>query len=148
MKKILFFTALSGSLIACGGNVKSLQCSGLNWNEQGYKNAQSGKSPREFNQYRDSCGDRLEKGAVDAYLDGYTRGIMEFCTYENGYAAGLNSQPLDNVCPVELRASYAKGHSAGAFEGKERKRLFEQSQEEAEAASQRQSVLKNTNESR
>lgn len=143
MKKSIITVAvlLSGFLGACGGNVKTLQCSGVDWNGYGYKIAQSGKSPREFNHYRDGCGERLEKGAMDAYLDGYTRGIVEFCTYENGYASGLNNQPLSDVCPVELRTSYAKGHGAGLFEAQEKKRDFEKMRENADAASTKTSVI-------
>lgn len=124
MKSPIFILMLSSSLIACGGNVKNVQCSGMDWNEHGYKAAQSGKSPRDFNRYRDGCGDKLETGAVDAYLDGYTRGIVEFCTYENGYARGLSNKKMDNTCPVEMRSKYEQGYKLGLFELNEKIKLL------------------------
>lgn len=114
MKKIIT-GILIGSLAGCGGNVKNIQCSGVNWAAEGYETAVSGESVREFDQYRNSCGDRLEAGAKNAYVAGYGKGIAEYCTYDNGYAQGYSRKPLLEVCPAELRSEYERGHKFGKF---------------------------------
>ena len=53
---------------------------------------------------------------MNKYLDGYTVGIVEYCTYDNGYALGLRRGKFLNICPMELRAAYTKGYNQGVFE--------------------------------
>ena len=108
---VAVLTMLSG----CGGNVKNVHCKGLNWSQQGYEAAQSGKSVREFDQFRNQCGERLEAGAMNAYVDGYGTGIREYCTYDNGYAQGFTKKTMSDFCPTELRQVYEKGYRAGKF---------------------------------
>ncbi len=117
MKSIMSILCLSAVLTACGGNVKQdLACTGENWEALGYSTATSGKSVRSFDRYRDGCGDKLEKNAIRTYLDGYTRGILEFCTFDKGYELGFGNKTLPDVCPVELRDQYVKGYRKGQLE--------------------------------
>jgi len=123
---------LVGVLASCGGNVKNQQCTGVDWDQHGYETAKAGKSPRDFNRYRDGCGDKLEAGATDTYLDGYTRGLVEFCTYENGYARGFSNKSMDNACPVEMRSKYERGYKVGLLELKEKINMLKLRNENAE----------------
>lgn len=115
MSNKIFVAAAIALLSGCGGNVKSVHCKGLNWSQQGYEAAQSGKSVREFDQFRNQCGERLEAGAMNAYVDGYTTGIREYCTYDNGYEQGYTKKVMGDFCPSELREAYEKGFRAGKF---------------------------------
>lgn len=125
--KFAYSLIILALLVSCSGNVKEVACTGQNWAEFGYKIGVEGRSVHEFDTYRSTCKDKLEKGALKAYLDGYTRGIMQFCTYENGYALGLKNQPANKNCPAELNAPFLKGHSVGRFELSERKRELDNS---------------------
>lgn len=119
--KLLSSLFISALLISCTGNVKEVACTGQNWAEFGYKMGAEGRSVHEFDAHRSACKDKLEKGALKAYLDGYTRGIMEFCTYDNGYALGVKNQPVNKNCPTEVKAPFLKGHTVGRIEFAERK---------------------------
>ncbi len=103
------------TVAGCGGNVKNIQCSGVDWAAEGYKTAVAGESVREFDQYRNRCGDRLEADAMNAYVAGYGKGVAEFCTYDQGYAHGYARQSRRDTCPAELRAEYERGYKFGKF---------------------------------
>jgi hypothetical protein len=105
-----------GLLAGCGGNVKRVSCSGLNWSNAGYESAQVGESIRQFDRFRDGCGERLEAGAMQAYMDGYSKGIAEHCTYKNGYDLGYTRKSMSKACPEELRSEYERGYKFGKFD--------------------------------
>ncbi len=115
-KWILPGIVCAGLLAGCGGNVKRVSCNGLNWGNFGYETGIAGESVRTFDPYRDSCSDRLEAGALQAYLDGYSKGIAEYCTYKNGYNLGYTKKGMSKACPEELRAEYERGYKSGKFD--------------------------------
>jgi hypothetical protein len=115
-KWMLTGVVCAGLMTGCGGNVKRLNCSGLDWGKLGYESAQTGESVRQFDQYRDSCGDRLEAGALQTYIDGYTKGIIEHCTYKNGYTLGFTKRSMSKACPAELRSEYERGYRSGRID--------------------------------
>lgn len=106
-------------LVGCGGNVKSVTCTGIDWNDLGYTTATKGKSVRTFDAYRDQCGNNLEEGAMDSYIEGYTKGVIEYCTYDNGYILGKQNKPIGASCPIEVRSLFEKGYAQGLRELKE-----------------------------
>jgi hypothetical protein len=119
--KLFYCLGLTSIFLAgCTGNVKDFACTGQNWAEFGYKMGAEGRSVHEFDAHKSSCGANLEKGAVKAYLDGYTRGIVEFCTFDNGYALGNKKMPMNEHCPLEVKASFAKGYAAGKVDIEEK----------------------------
>mgnify|MGYP000887611048 FL=1 len=115
-KWMLTGVVCAGLMTGCGGNVKRVSCSGLDWNKFGYETALAGESVRTFDQYRDGCGARLEEGAMQTYMDGYSKGIAEHCTYKNGYALGFTKKSMSKSCPTELLAEYERGFKSGRFD--------------------------------
>jgi hypothetical protein len=132
MKRLVYLLFPAFLLSGCAGNVKNLQCSGVDWRDYGYKTAKSGKSVRVFDKYRDGCGEKLEEKALASYLEGYSQGIAEFCTYQNGYDRGFANQDLGEVCPVEMRTEYEKGHKVGLFELREKIKAMERINDDTE----------------
>jgi hypothetical protein len=115
-KWIISTVVCAGLMAGCGGNVKRVSCNGLNWGNVGYESAQAGESIRQFDQFRDGCGEHLEKGALEAYMDGYSKGVAEHCTYQNGYDRGFTKKSMSKVCPEELRSEYERGYKMGKFD--------------------------------
>ena len=107
-------------LAGCGGNVKPVACTGIDWTDLGYTTATSGKSVRTFDAYRDQCGSNLEETAMDSYLEGYTKGVIEYCTYENGHLLGSQNKPIEGSCPIEVRSAFDNGYAQGLREFKEK----------------------------
>lgn len=103
------------SLAACSSNPQ-VACSGQDWKELGFETAVSGKPVRTFDSYKDQCGSRLEANAMDLYLDGYTLGILGYCTYEKGFELGSSNRSVKPTCPLELRAEFNRGYNHGKVE--------------------------------
>ena len=125
MKIIYGSVLVAVVLVGCGANVKKIDCSGRDWAEFGYKMGTAGKSVHEVDKHRKDCGERLEQRALKAYLDGYTRGIIEYCTFENGYALASEKVPMSESCPVEVRGAYVKGYNVGRINLEEKIRRID-----------------------
>lgn len=131
MNRLISISLIAFFLSACGGNVKTdLVCSGQDWDKLGYETAMSGKSVRTFDRYREGCGSNLEKQAMNAYLDGFTRGVVEYCTFDNGHAIGLSGKPMPDACPLEARENFAKGFRLGSLEARETRNFVERLQDD------------------
>ena len=110
------------TLAGCQSTDSQVRCdSSTNWQEIGLKTAQKGKNVRTFERYKSSCGAALPENAKDLYLEGYTLGIKEYCSYENGFAVAEKGIDNPNVCPFEIRAEFDKGYKIGALEQREKK---------------------------
>jgi hypothetical protein len=118
MKNHMAIVLLAGTLTGCQSTAEDdpMQaenfCTNSNWTEVGRKVALSGKSVRTFLSYQERC-EALPEEAKNAYLDGFTAGVKEYCTYENGFKAGDTGAINTNACPLELRGEYEKGFVKG-----------------------------------
>ncbi len=116
MKKIITIAMLFCSLAACQSTTQEAQiqksCSG-NWVDIGYKVALDGKPVRTFGKYEKICKESIYTNAKSEYLEGYTKGIVEYCTYESGFNLGESGQINKKVCPHERRQDFDKGFLAG-----------------------------------
>jgi hypothetical protein len=114
MNKIFLITSLAICLIACKSTVKeAVTCTGIDWYKLGVTTAAQGKSVRTFNRYRDNCGDSLDKDAMPLYLEGYSKSIIQYCTFDNGYQLGNTGSENPNICPTELTEKFDKGFQKG-----------------------------------
>lgn len=114
MKKALSIISLACLMSGCGGNVKQdLSCHDQDWSEFGSKTAMAGQSVRTIDEYKDSCGSAFTQEDLDEYLDSYSRALIDYCTYENGYEHGSNDKKNSNICPHEIEAKYVEGYSDG-----------------------------------
>lgn len=131
--KKLFVIFLPVAVAGCGGGMHKVACTGENWYQLGFDYAADGKSVRAFDQYRDHCGDSLEDNAMNEYLDGYAKGLVEHCTYQSGYERGFHNKKALDVCPVEMRAAYVDGYKRGQIVGDHRTEHFRKLQEKERA---------------
>lgn len=90
---------------------RTASCTGVNWHEVGETVAGEGKHVRSFDAFVERCGDSLPDTAKSQYIAGYTSGIMDFCTQQNGYNLGLESKDKSSSCPPELRNDFRRGYN-------------------------------------
>jgi|TARA_B100000767_G_C19750295_1_gene530495 hypothetical protein len=118
MKNYIIVLFLASNLFACQSTeVESIQvgsngCVNNNWTQIGTEIAQSGKSVRTFLKYKERCPD-ITLDDKTAYLEGYTLGIKEYCTFANGFKVGYEGGENIIVCPIEMRSAYKKGFDKG-----------------------------------
>ena len=109
-------------LVGCQSNDTYVNCDvNTDWQQLGVKTAQSGQDVRTFDQYKNACGSALPEDAQTLYLDGYTAGIKEYCSYENGFERGQKGLQDPKVCPLEIRAEFDKGFRIGSLDRREKK---------------------------
>ena len=128
--RIALIAILLGAPIS--SQADQLQCTNVGWYDLGYQTAVAGTNVHFFDKYKDSCKERLDADAQDKYLDGYTEGVVEYCTYENGYKLGLNSKKAGATCPMEIRANFNRGYKTGVADFRNRKhqlKIMEENQE-------------------
>ena len=120
MYKIIIVAFMGLLLFGCSsvGQQEALACEGKDWRAFGKSAAESGVEIRTIDKYKNGCSN-FDKSSLDAYLDGYARGLITFCSYDQGYTHGKNSLPASEICPLEIRKLYADGYNVGMREYKE-----------------------------
>lgn len=119
------------ALTGCAGNVKRISCTENDWARIGYETAVAGKSVRTFDAYSDQCVESPGDSAKKTYVDGFMKGIIEYCTVENGYELGVENRSHAGACPVELRSEFEKGYRLGKLEYDEKMHRMKRMAEEA-----------------
>lgn len=137
MKYLLIVLVILGLLAGCASKQvnESLSCADKDWGKFGKEMAESGHEVRAIDQYRSGCADFSEDD-LDAYLDGFSRGLITYCTYENGFERGKNNNNINNICPSEVQERYVKGYSEGQREYELRMEKYDKLQEDSERESQ------------
>lgn len=138
--KYLLGVAASVCILAGCANTSDQQaglaCTDRDWEAFGEQSAKAGEGVRVIDRYKNNCAGFGEED-LDAYLDGYSRGLVAFCNFENGYEQGLKNQKMSDICPYEIQENYVKGYRAGhaeyAREQQEFKRLQQDSEQRNEA---------------
>lgn len=115
----------------CAGNVKQVSCIENDWAQVGYDTAIAGKSVRTFDTYNDRCVEAPGEDAKKIYVDGFMKGIIEFCTYDNGYQWGLENKSPAGVCPLELRRPFQNGYRVGKLQYDEKMHRMNKMAEDA-----------------
>ncbi|MFT7560826.1 MAG: hypothetical protein ACI93R_002749 [Flavobacteriales bacterium] len=110
---LMILTAVFLSACGSSGPIKDFSCESSNWTELGYEVAMSGKSVRYLDEYKKLCGAKVTEAAIEQYIGGYTLGVIEYCTHENGYEIGLTGDAIPTVCPYEYREVFIDGYYQG-----------------------------------
>jgi len=131
MKKTILTLVAAMLLGGCASTNEEFVCAGdTDWNQLGLTTASEGKTVRTFERYKATCGDKLPANAKDAYLDGYTVGIKEYCSYENGFKIGSLGLENPYICPFEIRKDFDKGFEIGMLDRREKQKNLELAERE------------------
>ena len=135
MNKHLVLILGIATLVGCNTTTSQVECdNAIDWLSLSSEVALAGKSVREFDKYKASCCDNLPGNAQALYLDGYTAGIKQYCSYENGFKLGEKGIPDPQICPLEIRAEFDKGFRIGALERREKQQNRELAEREKDRA--------------
>lgn len=130
MKKVMWLAITAALLSGCQSTDQTIAqerniCQGGDWNKVGYETALKGVSVRKIEDLAESCPNYSEQAKSD-YLDGYTIGITEYCTFDTGYEIGKKNMLMPTVCPFEVRAEFNDGYDQGLRLFTEKKKMVEQ----------------------
>src|SRR5690606_28341082 len=123
-------------LAGCANTTDSaLSCADRDWNAFGKEMAETGRQVRTIDGYKADCSDFGEED-LDAYLDGYSRGLVSYCTYDNGFKRGESNLVINNICPYEIQEQYVKGYEKGKLEYELSMDKYDKLQEDSERRSE------------
>lgn len=100
-------------LSACSSTetfITAEQCGTQNWKKLGYSSAMKGESIRVFDQVKKICNSQQASLAQPIFVDGYSDGLIEYCTFDNGFKIGESGLTSDSICPLELRKEFLAGY--------------------------------------
>ena len=84
--------------------------------ETGFLDGQAGNSLNAIN-YRMPICNRAGIGLnLSEYTSGRLKGLVRYCTYENGANLARQGKPLPNVCPDNLKKTFRQGWMSGKKE--------------------------------
>ena len=105
---ILFLFGCANQTVASG------PCQELDWYELGRADGAKGLVAGSPRTVKPICPQTSVAQSEALYENGYNSTISNFCTYHQGFAAGLtNEQKNVNRCPNLLRKFYLKGFASG-----------------------------------
>jgi hypothetical protein len=88
-------------------------CLTANWEGAGYADALIGKSPEQQDVYRETCAAHNVQPDLNAYMDGYNKGIKNYCSPYIAYTMGTAANTLPDVCSPELARSLSSFEVVG-----------------------------------
>ncbi|MBQ4809918.1 DUF2799 domain-containing protein [Pseudoalteromonas luteoviolacea] len=122
MKLMTITTIIIALLTGCSATKETLSysnCTTEDWTTLGFNAAQSGKDVRTFDAVKAECGATLALDAQDKFVDGYSDGLLEYCTYELGYKHAKKGLDQSSICPNDMAIEYKKGYVIGHRERSE-----------------------------
>lgn len=117
LKTIIFagfsLLILGGAGLSGCATISEDKCLAGNWQELGYRDGSNGVKRDKASKIADTCAKYGVDMNFDAYLAGFSRGLLTYCTYERGYALGENGSNYNQICSGELAADFAPGYDEG-----------------------------------
>ena len=116
MKKIitiLFLLTAVSWLSGCVYMTKR-ECASADWHAIGFEKGARGASESGFKHKRADCNVYGYEADRTAYTSGYEKGLMEYCTYDNGFSYGKKGQGLSTQCTEREHLVFRLGVVDGA----------------------------------
>jgi hypothetical protein len=113
---LLLHIALFVCLIGCQSNSKK-DCATINWRSDGEALALSGESIEPyFKELSLRCKKFVSSGEINAFNEGYNRGLAKLCTTQSGYDYGASGKDYKDTCPDYRVSNFQKGYYKGRLE--------------------------------
>jgi len=102
-------------LSGCGSTPVAVvsKCQSADWYEIGRQDGAQGEPAEKLETRRDECQNYYTEKAEALYLNGRERGLVEYCTSENGLALGRRAELYYYVCPYNLEAGFIGAYKRG-----------------------------------
>ncbi len=101
-------TALAGC-----ASMSEQECKTADWHDQGYRDARNGQPLSQVEDHREACAKVGIAPDLAQYKAGRAKGVLEYCTPENGAREGRRGASYRNACPAELEGRFLDRYRAG-----------------------------------
>jgi hypothetical protein len=89
------------------------ECRGGDWPGIGYRDGASGARREVLAEHEKACAEHGVRPDGERWYAGYRRGIVVFCTPENGFEVGLRNHRYGGVCPADLEPAFLARYETG-----------------------------------
>ena len=112
--RIAIFAALGGALVlqACASMGED-ECKLADWRGIGIEDGSRGATTASFTKRRQACAKHGVQADMQAYLQGRSQGLRQYCRPQNGYSQGASGRRYNGVCPPELERGFIEAHAQG-----------------------------------
>ncbi len=110
--RILSLTAAAVLLSSCASMSKQ-ECLTANWLDQGFRDGRTGVPLARLEEHRQACAKVGVRPDQTLYLQGRDRGILLYCTPENGMQEGRLGRSYRNACPAHLEHQFLVAYEQG-----------------------------------
>ena len=104
---------LAALLLAGCAAMSADECRTADWREQGERDALAGYPRARLADIRKACAEAGVAPHEGLYADGWSRGIVQFCTSDNGARWGRRGHDYRNSCPPALEPAFLSHYGAG-----------------------------------
>jgi len=106
---------LSLLVIGLGGcaTMSSDECATSDWTAVGYEDGSRGYTSERFGKHRKACAKHGITADFQAYQQGRSQGLVEFCQPGRGFNLGVNGGQYNGVCSVDLEADFLDAYRVG-----------------------------------
>ncbi|WP_316861203.1 DUF2799 domain-containing protein [uncultured Cohaesibacter sp.] len=105
---LLFSVFLSG----CASLSKE-ECVGGDWGNIGTRDAIEGHQSDRLKEHKDACERYDIIPDPNAYMQGYEKGLVTYCTPTNGFSVGRNGYEYNSICHKTSEAEFLRGYLRG-----------------------------------
>ncbi len=110
-------TSILLSLLVIGlagcATMSSDECATSDWTAVGYEDGSRGYTSERFSKHRKACAKHGITADFEAYQQGRSQGLVEFCQPGRGFNLGANGGQYNGVCSVELEADFLDAYRVG-----------------------------------
>ncbi len=89
------------------------ECVTANWHQLGIKDGNKGYNKSNISKYASDCGEHGIRPNQAQYLSGWQKGIVTFCTRDNGFYHGIKGRSYENSCPASLKDKFYSAYLTG-----------------------------------
>ena len=93
--------------------MSSDECTTSDWTAVGYEDGSRGYTSERFSKHRKACAKHGVTADFQAYQQGRSQGLVEFCQPGRGFNLGANGGQYNGVCSVELEADFLDAYRVG-----------------------------------
>ena len=89
------------------------ECATSDWTAVGYEDGSRGYTSERFGKHRKACAKHGITADFQAYQQGRSQGLVEFCQPGRGFNLGVNGGQYNGVCSVDLEADFLDAYRVG-----------------------------------
>lgn len=115
MKTIGLPVVLLGTLAlpGCFATLSKSECETSDWRTIGLEDASKGREAAYIANHRKACAKHGITPDLDAYQQGRSLGLQQYCTPANGFYQGKEGNRYHGVCPAESQDAFMSAYNEG-----------------------------------